>query len=714
MRPHLRTLGLLIAFLWTGLRLLSEEAPLTECAAIRALPREEAAQSRPVRLQGVVTFCYRKRDAGMVIQNGGVGIYVDTQYARSHGMIPAGVTWPDWMARGTWIELEGTTGPGHFAPVIFPQKIRVLGERPLPDPVSVGVADLLDGRWDCQWVRLRGVVQFAESREKDIDRVRLELAAPGGRITSNVQVTLPDLPRLVDAEVELDGVMFTYFNNRGELVGARVQVMNAEDLRVLRWPEDPFIAPEVPLSTLRPFSAEGVTFHRRRCTGTVTLTRPGQFFYMQEGSRGVRVETRDRTPLAPGDRVEVSGFVEVGEHFGKFREAVVRKIGTAPRPAPVPVVRKRVLGTNLPGSVTDADDMDGLYTSLRGRLEKIDLSDTDGPRMLVDGEGRLVSAILGRDTPPEALAHFQPGSEVLIRGVIRVELASSWPAQDFPRPVNFTLFVQGPDEVTIIRAAPWWTPQRLWLLLSGTCVVLAFALGSNWLLRRRVEERGAQLAEEMRARRDAAVEFDATLRERERLAADLHDTLEQTLTGMAFQLEATEALHREAPDRSAQHLGLAKQLLTRSREEMRRSVWNLRSHSLENRTLPEALREAAARMADGQLPRIEVESEGTVRPLPDLIGGNLMLFAREAVTNALKHSAAHHIRVRVVFGAATVELSVEDDGKGFDPENHPGPREGHFGLQGMRERMKRLRGQLEIVRRPSGGMRIAATVPTDA
>ena len=120
---------------------------------------------------------------------------------------------------------------------------------------------------------------------------------------------------------------------------------------------------------LRPFSREGLTFHRRRCTGTVTFARPGQFFYMQEGGRGVRVETRDATPLAPGDRVEVSGFIEVAEHFGKLRGAVVRKLGVAPRPPPVPVERRRVLGEKTPRTVTDAEDTDGLFASLRGRLE---------------------------------------------------------------------------------------------------------------------------------------------------------------------------------------------------------------------------------------------------------------------------------------------------------------------------------------------------------
>ncbi len=646
----------------------------------------------------------------MVVQNGNTGIYIDTL----RELIPPDAKWPDWLERGTLIELTGVTGAGHFAPVIYPQLIQVLGVAPLPEPTLVSISDLLDGRWDCQRVRLRGTVQSADEISYETERVRLEIAALGGRITANVMEPLPELARLVDAEVEMDGVMFTFFNNRGELVGARVQLMHATDARVLKpGPEDPFAAPELQLSTLRPFSPEGLTFHRRRCSGTVTLARPGEFFYMQEGGRGVRVETRDPMPLAPGDRVEVSGFVEVAEHFGKLREAVVRKIGVAPRPEPRPIDRHSVLGSDLIGTVTDADDVDGLYGTLTGRLEKVDSFDVEGPRLLVQSEGRLVSAALPKSTPQGVLTRFEPGSEVRINGVIRVELASGWPAQDFPRPVNFRLFVNAPEDVVIARAAPWWTPQRLWLLLGGICAVLAATLAWNWLLRRRVEQRSTQLAQEMRARREAEVEFDATLRERERLAADLHDTLEQSLTGMALQLEATEALHDEAPARSAQHLSLARQLLTRSREEMRRSVWNLRSQALENCTLPEALRDIAAKLAEGRPLRIEVGSEGPVRPLPDVIAGNLLLFAREALTNAIKHGAARHIGAQVSFREAEVEVTVKDDGRGFDTSDYPGPSDGHFGLQGMRERMKRLTGTLTITSAVGQGTTVSAIVPVE-
>jgi signal transduction histidine kinase len=254
----------------------------------------------------------------------------------------------------------------------------------------------------------------------------------------------------------------------------------------------------------------------------------------------------------------------------------------------------------------------------------------------------------------------------------------------------------------------------LWLALGGTSVVLALALTWAWLLRRRVAQRSSELAAEIGARRNAAVEFDATLRERKRLAADLHDTLEQALTGLALQLEAVDMFGNEEPDRSRHHLHLARQFLARSREDVRRSVWNLRAQGLEGRTLDEALRQMVAILTDSSGVRSTCEVEGSSVPLPDFISGNLLLLAQEGVTNALKHAGANRIEVSVEYSTDGVSLRIEDDGCGFDPGTAPGLREGHFGLQGMRERVKRLGGAIEITSAAGQGCQIRARVPTRA
>jgi signal transduction histidine kinase len=697
----------------------AEKKILTDCAAVRDSPKEVAEQRLPVRIRGVVTFSYPKPGTAFVIQSGGQGTYVERgEFARSKGLIPAPWSWPDIIPPGSVVELDGVTGPGDYAPVIYPQHIRIVGQEPLPPATPLPISDLLDSKWDCQLVRVRGVVQFAEATPQAAQSAWCELVGHGGRVRVRVNRmdSISSLTKLVDSDVEAIGVMFSYWNSRGELLGARVNVEDARDIRVLqRGPENPFAVPEIKLTQIEPFSADGFTFHRRRCTGTVTLVWPGQgstqLFFLQEGERGVCVETNDQTPVAPGDRLEVSGFVQIKENFGMLHAAVFRKIGTAPRPAPTPVDRRLVLGSAVLGrSVTDARDVDGLFASLNGRVEKIDLADKEGPRLLVDSEGHLVAASFSRDTPPEELTRYTPGSIVRINGVIRVELASSWPAQEHPRPVGFRFLVASPEDVSVIRPAPWWTPQRLWFLLGGIGAVLIFTLAWNWLLRRRVELRSAQLAEEMRARREAAVEFEATLRERQRLAADLHDTLEQGLTGIAFRVETMVVQKTKAQD-SSENLERVRHLLSRVREDVRRSVWNLRADALDGHTLPEALQTIAGRLTGQKDLIVAVETEGTPQVLPDLIAGNLLLLAQEAITNAIKHGEPRSILVRLAFSKVTLRLMVEDDGHGFDPAQAQTPREGHFGIQGMRERVKRLGGTLAIESTPGKGTCITVTVP---
>ncbi len=709
--PHpLRTACALA--LWLTQSAFCDTFPLKTCADLRALPPAEAEREMPVLVRATVTFSLPGPFGALSVQDETAGIYVDRNYSRTHDLIAPNAPWPDDLPPGTRVEIRGVTWRGHFAPVLCPREITILGSGPLPEPTALSAAEVLDGRWDSQRVRLRGVVQYASNNEDHPEHGRLDLVSHGGRIPVYSKEPLANPLALVDSEVEATGVAFTFFNNRGELVGMHLKVTDDSDLAVLRRGSvDPFSAPIAPLSALRSFSPFGAPFHRTACSGVVTLCRPGQFFYMQTEGRGVRVETHDAAALVPGDRVEASGFVELTEHFGKLREAVIRQTGHTQRPAPAELRRSEILGTGPRGDITNAKDTDGVFARVRGTLEELDTLNTGGARLFIESEGRPVTATLVRDVPPASLSKLQPGSELEIDGVVQVELTSGWPAQEYPSPASFHLLVNNADDIKVERPAPWWTPARLWLLLAGIGMLLAGTLVWNGLLRRRVDLRSTQLASEMRARREAAVAFGATLRERERLAADIHDSLEQLLTSVALQLEAGDALRVEAPARSASHLHAARQLLSRSREEVRRSVWNLRAQAMDGRSLAQALQDVAT--AAGQnpaSPAITVQSEGCARPVSDLIAGNLLLLAQESLTNAIKHSRAANIALTLLFSEETLTVRIEDDGCGFDPANRPGPREGHFGLQGMRERMKRLGGSLEISDLPEGGTRIEAQV----
>jgi signal transduction histidine kinase len=302
------------------------------------------------------------------------------------------------------------------------------------------------------------------------------------------------------------------------------------------------------------------------------------------------------------------------------------------------------------------------------------------------------------------------GSTVELTGVCELEMARLDVLPWFSI-AGFHLWLSSPQDLRVLSTPPWWTPQRLGILLAGVLLVLGLALVWGYAMRRQVAQRSELLAKEMSAREAATLEFDAILRERRRLANDLHDTLEQALTGLALQLEITERSKNSDPELSARHLNLAQQFLERSRSEVHRTVWDLRAHGLDGRDFLDVLHARAAAMVVGSSVEITVQRAGEPVPLPDLVAGNLLLLAQESVTNALKHGDPQSIGIRLEFLQTKVKMEIRDDGRGFDLATAPGQSDGHFGLQGMHERVKRLAGRLVVKSSPSQGTSITVQVP---
>ena len=199
--------------------------------------------------------------------------------------------------------------------------------------------------------------------------------------------------------------------------------------------------------------------------------------------------------------------------------------------------------------------------------------------------------------------------------------------------------------------------------------------------------------------------------ERTRLAQELHDTLEQTLTGITLQLDTVAKLFHLSPDSASHHLGLVRNLMRQSQIDLRRSIWDLRSRELEDFDLSSALIASGRQLGESAGIRVEVETRGIVRPLPEVVEENLLRIGQEALTNIVKHSGASLAEIRLEFGAQTVLLEIKDNGKGFTPENCVGPNDGHFGLLGMRERTIRFGGQLLITSEPGKGTTIQVEIP---
>jgi signal transduction histidine kinase len=221
----------------------------------------------------------------------------------------------------------------------------------------------------------------------------------------------------------------------------------------------------------------------------------------------------------------------------------------------------------------------------------------------------------------------------------------------------------------------------------------------------------------MQKRRDAAVEFEASLRERNRLAANLHDTLLQSLAGAGFQLDTCRrAVARQDLGDTSDHLDVARRMLKHAVGELRGSVWALRTMPMAGQSFSAAVAAIVAHLGSGHAAKMTVSSDGEPFEIPNFVAGNLLLVAQEAIRNAVHHGQPKTIDLQIDYDAAAreVTMTVADDGGGFTVGAEVGPAQGHFGLQGMRERIASLGGTLTIDSLPGQGTRVTAMVVTPA
>jgi signal transduction histidine kinase len=236
---------------------------------------------------------------------------------------------------------------------------------------------------------------------------------------------------------------------------------------------------------------------------------------------------------------------------------------------------------------------------------------------------------------------------------------------------------------------------------------------ANDHLEERVKERSEQLKLQITARQEAEVQFKAVLTERTRLAQELHDTLEQTLTGVALQMDTAAKFAASENERAKHHSELARNLVTQSQAEVRCSVWDLRSRSPEQMDLAGLLLKTSQQLTEDTSLKVEVNAVGRVRPLSELIEENLLRVASEALTNIIKHAEASQAVITLDYGPQNVMLTIQDNGVGFVVDQQAGPRKGHFGLLGINERTTRLRGKVAVTSAPEKGTTIQVIIPIE-
>jgi signal transduction histidine kinase/ligand-binding sensor domain-containing protein len=246
----------------------------------------------------------------------------------------------------------------------------------------------------------------------------------------------------------------------------------------------------------------------------------------------------------------------------------------------------------------------------------------------------------------------------------------------------------------LIVAPAWYQTRSFLLLLVMSGVVAAWAL---------YHVRMRQVARALSTR------FDERLAERTRMARDLHDTLLQTVQGSKMvadnalnQPDDTDGLRR-AMEQVSTWLGQAS-------TEGRAAVNAMRASTKETNDLAEALRRAIedCRRHGSLQPSLSVTGEP--RPMHPVVRDDVYRIGYEAIRNACMHARGNRLEVGLTY-ARDLTVRVADDGVGIEPAVASSGREGHFGLQGMRERAARIGARLTVTSAAGSGTEVTLVVP---
>lgn len=205
----------------------------------------------------------------------------------------------------------------------------------------------------------------------------------------------------------------------------------------------------------------------------------------------------------------------------------------------------------------------------------------------------------------------------------------------------------------------------------------------------------------------------AAAEERNHLARDIHDSVGHHLTAVNIQLEKALAFRNRDLDQSFQAVKEAKQAAWQALQDVRASVAGLREMDT-SLNLKSSLKALIDQVAANQLP-VEFQFSGNETGYNRMVLLTLYRTAQEGLTNIQKHARATCARLEVQLGIEHAQMSLIDNGNGFDSSDFTSnlPNSSSYGLQGMRERVELLRGQLTIDSVPEQGTTLLITIPKD-
>ena len=591
--------------------------------------------------------------------------------------------------------------------------LTVLAHDQVPTPPEVTPDDIYSGKCDYVIVRLTGTIidVFQDEANSRFSFIVLSVNGTPINIPSTV-ISTERLTRLIGASVAIAGTCSPYcgFGPRAKLE-YEVYLNDENDIQILSpAPADPFdvLALEggvYPIICPKPGDSM-----RRKVTGRVEAVA-------RDNRLSVRTATGalssvqllpDAVPPKPGATIDATGIAETD-----FFQLNLARARWRPADSQVPASVATPTDTSIHALYFDATGKRRFDAEMYGKLVRVSgtifnlETEPDGSGIIQLRENDDFIAI-DASSVAAALDELEVGCRIRATGLCLAETECWRPQAPFPHIKGLSIVLREKPDLVLISRPPWWTPARLWqaILILAFALILLFAYSS--VITRIIRRRTVELDRERRTRERA----DIKKIERTRLAIDLHDSLAQSINGCTMEVEAALEIGSDDTPAMIARIELVRRSLQACREELRNSIWDLRSDALEEATLERAILRTLAPLVNKA--RLAVKFAIARERLPDNTCHAVIKIVRELTLNALHHGNAKLVRIAGKIEDDCLFFSVIDDGCGFDVDHHPGIQQGHFGLQGVKERVKSLGGAFALTSKPGHGAKARVSIPINS
>ena len=569
--------------------------------------------------------------------------------------------------------------------------VKRLGRTAMPPPKRTSIADLIKHDFINQLVTLDFF--FNDTATTEIYTSVFQLLIKDGSSILNAairddasQTDIASIP--LGSRLRLTGLMLRATGGARRHADKYLLISGTGGIEAISTPPaDIFDAPTLNLNS--PWAPdEIVRMDSRRFDGVVMATWEGdQMMLAGRGYHRVKATLArpDKLP-AVGEHVTVVGFPDTDLYGVNLIYARCRPSqspdGFDPRPQPIATTLRHLL-TDERGRPRINGYSHGRLLRIRGTVLDVQPSlalfsiNDDGLTMPIDCSSSA-----------SVIASIETNSKIETVVLAVVETDRWRESMVLPQTRGLKLILRSPSDLKVLTHPPWWTPARLtaavvFLVILMVFIIIASRVVNRIIMRRKVSERT-------------------------RLAVELHDSLSQTLAGVACQIAAGHDAVLEDPEAAQDLLMTAERMLESSRTELKNCLFDLRSDTVDDPDFERAI----SKTLTGLKSKADISIRFRVARslMTDTTAHAILCIIRELVANAVNHGDAKRIWVAGAENAGLLRFSVRDNGRGFDPKRLPGPREGHFGLAGIRERLADLGGEMAIESEVGSGTRATATL----